>query len=655
MIRLRWNFLEQLMRIDNATIEKIKLQADILDVIGEFVRLRKMGGRFVGLCPFHEDKKSPSFSVSPDKGVYHCFGCKKSGNMFTFLKDYLGLNFNESVEYLAKKYNINLTYSSENIEKSNKTDLAFKALSLASSYYANYLTQKNGKKILNYFLSRDFSSETIKKFALGASPDSFDETTKFLLKNGLTSESLEDAGLIIVKEDGKKYDRFRNRAMFPIKDFIGRVIGFGARQIDNSETSAKYINSPQSLVYDKSSVLFGLFEAKNSIRNEGASIIVEGYADLLTLHQAGIQNVVASSGTAFTSKQLELLKRYTSTIYLVFDADQAGFKATERAIVLGLEAGFDINIVSLPAGEDPDSIVRNNGRKLFDTRLSEAENFLDYLTKKAMSEENPSPQAKANITRAMLDLVLKVEDRLQHDFYLSNLAKNLRLSENQIRLLYNEKINLEKKKQNDEINYHYPQKDFSELVHNSMNNQKSVESSNESVTKNEQNLLIDDFVVNFNEIYPEERMLLKICLELPKYFKMVLDANIGEENLISEAGKTLFSIILDYSEEINIIQALLQAEDIDSRITQALMEILVDDEKASENWKLKDKTMREVNYHEAIKDISKRLEIRSLDMQINEIKQKMRNASDEHIDVLLAAQFELSTKKDKLYSSMISG
>ena len=311
------------MRVPENIVEQIRTTADIVDVIEEYVPLKKAGNRFVGLCPFHEDKKSPSFSVSRDKGLYHCFGCKKSGNVFSFLKDYLGLNFNESLEYLAKRYGIALPQSSGESEKLSQTDLVFKALTYASDIYESTLVHKSGDIGMKYFKKRDFTIETIKKFNLGYSPDSFQETGNQLRQIGFSNDVLESAGLIIRKEDGKTYDRFRGRVMFAIKDFVGRIVGFGARQLKDEENQPKYMNSPQSLVYDKSKVLYGLFEAKNAIRNAGYAILVEGYADTLTLHQAGICNVIASSGTALTIDQLKLLSRYTNTIYLIFDSDQA--------------------------------------------------------------------------------------------------------------------------------------------------------------------------------------------------------------------------------------------------------------------------------------------------------------------------------------------
>lgn len=631
------------MKIADSVIEQVKQQADILDVIGEYVRLKRAGGRFVGLCPFHEDKKTPSFSVSPDRGVYHCFGCKKSGNIFTFLKDYLGLSFAESVEYLAKKYNIELTRSVVSLEKDTKSDAAHKALKAAADYYHSLLFQKSGKAALEYFRKRDFSENTIKQFLLGYSPDSFDATSKHLFSQGFSEEQLIDAGLIVVREDGKKYDRFRGRAMFAIRDFIGRVVGFGARQMKDEENQPKYINSPQSIVYDKSKVLYGVFEAKNSIRNEKSAIIVEGYADLIALHQAGIANVVASSGTALTKQQLELLKRYTSMLFLVFDADQAGGKATDRAIELGLEEGFDIQIVTLPSGEDPDSIIKNHGRKVFDSRLQSSMGFLDYLSQKMLNAAPNSPAAKASIARNLLALISKVQDRLQHDFYIEKLSSLLDLSENQLRILYNEKSESEHKQSQNPYEYYNdaPPPDY--VI-------TDFEEAQVAPAESYEEYVEDDFRLDINEMLSEEKMLIQIAISLPKYFTMLIESGVSESTFISETGKLLYSIISDYSDELNIIQTLLEEPDMPAKISQALVTILMSDEKPSENWKVHDSSILDYDRKAMIDEILWRLKVKTLDMEIEEIKSRLTNKDDKQNDMLLLRQFELVNQKNELLS-----
>lgn len=624
------------MKISDATLDQVKQQADILDIIGEYVQLKKAGSRYVGLCPFHEDKKTPSFSVQPNMGVYHCFGCKKSGNVFTFLKDYLGLSFTESVEYLAKKYNIEIKSSHSSHEKDTHSEKVFKALTYVAELYYKNLYSPDGKTALDYFRKRDFAAETIKTFVLGYSPDSFEATKTELHKAGFTEEVIIDTGLLVVRDDGKKYDRFRGRAMFAIRDFLGRVIGFGARQIKDEPDQPKYINSPQSLVYDKSKVLYGIFEAKNAIRNEKSAIIVEGYADLISLHQAGIRNVVASSGTALTKQQLELLSRYTKLIYLIFDADQAGSKATDRAIELALENGFDTRIVTLPAGEDPDSIIRNHGKQVFEAKVKDSKGFLEYLAVKMLAANPDSPQAKAAIARYLLALITKVKDRLQHDYMISELGSLLDMTESQIKIIYSEKSTLEKT----------PYESFNEGVDSSYfkDREKAAEPVEDFSDEN-----VDDILIDLNELLPEERLLLKIALTLPKYFSLILEMNVNESTFISETGQMLFSIIIEYADEMNIVQKLIESEAVSQKVVQSLVDILVSGESPSDNWKQIDNTIGDVDRKVMISDALHRLELRTIGLQLAEIKSKLANADEEQVDLLLRRQTELVSRKDELF------
>lgn len=626
------------MKIPQNIIDQIKYQADIVDVIGEYVHLKKAGNRHVGLCPFHEDKKTPSFSVSGDIGVYHCFGCKKSGNVFSFLKDYLGLSFNESVEYLAKRYNIIIPSVEEKSESSSRTDLAFKALKISAEFFNKLLYTKEADIAIKYFKKRDFSDNLIAQFLLGYSPDSYDKLNKYLSQYQIDEQSMIDSGLLVVREDGKKYDRFRGRAMFAIKDIIGRVIGFGARQITDEPDQPKYINSPQSLVYDKSKVLYGLYEAKNAIRNEKSAILVEGYADTLTLHQSDIRNVVATSGTAFTQDQLNLLGRYTKSLFLVFDSDSAGKKATDRGIELALENGFEVKIARLPAGEDPDSLVRNNGPEPFRYHIANAVNFIDYMAneiKKEGAMDNPS--SKADAVRSIVSLISKIPDMLQHDFYLSRIADIFDLSENQLKLIYNEKQELvNKAKKNNDSNK--IQQDLKQL----------------SEVQNER-IINDEFVIDLEEILPEEKLVLQYALQGPKIFNYILnDLNLKESNFLSETGKLIYSIILEYSDSLNITQELTDDETINAKILSSITELAISILKPSENWEKFGSELKDPDYKKVLKDAKTRLELIYIDNELAEIRNMMKIADNDHQDRLLIRQSELIRKKDSLLSQLVN-
>ena len=318
--------------ITEAQKEQILEQSDIVDIIGEVVNLKRRGSNYLGLCPFHNEK-TPSFTVSDVKGIYKCFGCGESGNAVSFMMKYHNMTYIDAMKELALKAGVKIedTQSPKVKEQIDKKDLVFHALEAASEFYNKYLFLKPAKQALAYFKSRQFSDDTIKKYKLGYAPDSFDETMKHLIKLGFSIETLSESGLIIENKDKTSYyDRFRGRAMFPILNVTGKVLGFGARQLEDNKNQPKYINSPQTLVYDKSFSLYGIFHAKNEIRNKQSVILVEGYANVITLHQAGIENVVASSGTSLTVQQLSQLSKFTKTIYFSYDSDSAGQNASEK-------------------------------------------------------------------------------------------------------------------------------------------------------------------------------------------------------------------------------------------------------------------------------------------------------------------------------------
>lgn len=445
------------MSYTKESVDEVKNAANVLDVVGEFVSLIKNGKNYKGRCPFHNEK-TPSFVVSPDKGIYHCFGCHKSGNAITFLMEYNSYTYVESLEYLSRRYGISL--EEENKRQSpeiTKREMVFKALDTLCYFFQEQLTKDPSQKAKTFFAKRDFTNETVKQFRLGYSPDSWDSGMKHLQNQGYSFEILEEAGLVIAKEKGNGfYDRFRDRAMFPIRDIMGRVVGFGARDLAEEQKSAKYINSPESLVYSKSKILYGLYEAKTAIRDKRFAIMTEGYADVISLHQAGVVNVVASSGTALTKEQLKLLSQYTNDIVFIFDSDGAGQKATERGIEYALEDGFNISIVNLPEGEDPDSIIRKRGKQAFDFYLDKKVNFIKFKMNLAKEKGRfDDPGEKSRATRELIEQIFKIPDALQHVFYLKELAFAANVSESTLRKIYAEKVDKDVKDENN-----IRQKDF---------------------------------------------------------------------------------------------------------------------------------------------------------------------------------------------------
>ncbi len=413
------------MRIPNETIENIRQANDIVDVIGASVPLKKRGKNFVGLCPFHQEK-TPSFTVSAEKQMYHCFGCGRGGNVFTFVMEFDRVSFLEAVRTLAQRAGIAIPGTESHVEQSNEIENLYNACRFAGLFfYNNLIKTEEGRVALEYFHSRGFSDETIRTFGLGYALNSWDALLQKAREEGISTEYLLKAGLLRAREDGSGYyDYFRGRAMFPIFSTAGRVVGFGARKLRDDDPLGKYINSPETRIYSKSRILFGLFHAKDAIRAEDSALLVEGYADLITLYQAGFQNVVASSGTALTADQLQLLARYTKNLTMVYDADSAGSQATLRGVDLALEQDLDVRIVELPHGEDPDSFVKKQGPKAFRELLKSAVSFIDYKAQQIMKAGKLStPEGQAEGVRSIVSSIAKMKDELKRNFYIKQVAE----------------------------------------------------------------------------------------------------------------------------------------------------------------------------------------------------------------------------------------
>ena len=368
------------MQIREEVIERIKQDNDIVDIISENVRLKKSGRNYVGLCPFHNDK-SPSLSVSQEKQIYKCFSCGEAGNVITFVMKYKKLTFQEAAKYLADKAGIPLEMgNSRESQITKKKDLLYKVNTEAARYYFYNLQRTSTAK--DYFLKRGIKEEVIKRFGLGYAPDGWHNLIMYLRKKGFNDNLLLEAGLISKSEkSGNTYDRFRNRVMFPVFDVRGKVIGFGGRVLDDSKP--KYLNSPETVVFHKGTNLYGLnFATKNRLEQDYI-IIVEGYMDLISLHQHGITNTVASLGTALTINQARLLKRYVNKVIISYDADVAGQTATLRGLEILRNAGFDVKVLKVPQGKDPDEFVRNNGKDAFLRLVDSALPLIEYRIKKA--------------------------------------------------------------------------------------------------------------------------------------------------------------------------------------------------------------------------------------------------------------------------------
>ncbi len=425
------------MRYPPEKIDEVRNATDIVELIGGSVRLKKRGKNFVGLCPFHTEK-TPSFTVSPGKQMYHCFGCGVGGNVFTFVMELEKVSFPEAVRSLAERAGIVLPQSSAVSDLApSETEALYEACSAAGRFFFRNLTETTeGKLALEYFRYRGFSDETIKAFGLGYALNSWDALIEHAESLHIPRETLEKAGLVRKRDDGTVYDYFRGRAMFPIFSTPGRVVGFGARKMREDDPLGKYINSPETQIYNKSRILYGMYQAKDAIREKDNAILVEGYADLISLYQAGIHYVVASSGTALTSEQIQLLGRYTRSITVVYDADSAGSKAALRGVDLILENDLDVRVAQLHAGEDPDSFVRKHGGAAFEDLLARSISFVDFIAH-AYEEQGKlqTPEGQAEAVRAIVQTITKMKDELKRHIYVKHVAEKYKLYES---VLYRE-------------------------------------------------------------------------------------------------------------------------------------------------------------------------------------------------------------------------
>lgn len=442
--------------IPKETVDKIIEASRIEEVVGDFVSLKRRGTSMIGLCPFHNEK-TPSFHVSVGKGIFKCFGCGKGGDSVRFIMDHEKANYPEALRYLAKKYSIEIA-EVENTPEEQAVNDRRESLYIVSAWAANYFKQQmhetdEGKSIgLSYFKERGFRDDIIHKFELGYSPDVWDALTQGAISEGYKIDFLEETGLTIRKENEKFYDRFRGRVMFPIHSFTGRVIGFGGRTLKTDKAIPKYVNSPESDIYHKSNVLYGLFFAKKSMRDEDNCYLVEGYADVLSVHQAGIENVVASSGTSLTIEQIRMIGRFTKNITILYDGDEAGIKASLRGLDMILEEGLNVKIVLFPDGDDPDSYVQKFGSAAFKSHIEgNKKDFILFKTGILLKDAGNDPIKRAGIIREVVESIAKIPDGIKASVFVRECSSLLQIEE---RVLISElnKIRLSKLKKENNLN-----------------------------------------------------------------------------------------------------------------------------------------------------------------------------------------------------------
>ncbi len=417
--------------MDNA-VEEIKNRLDIAEVIQEYIRLTKAGANYKANCPFHSEK-TPSFMVSPDKQIYHCFGCGEGGDVFGFIQKMEGVDFPEALRILAQKAGVKLQPRNPKLE-SKKTKL-FDINRLAAAYFNKVLQESSQAQVAREYLEkRNISQDTIDLFQLGFAVDDWEALNTFLKKKGFTEEQIFDAGLTIKKDRGMGYlDRFRGRLMFPLADVHGQVVGFSGRVLNPEEKSAKYVNTPQTVIYNKSAVLYALHRAKNHIQKQKLAVVVEGQMDVLASHQAGIENVVASGGTALTEGQVRLMKRYCSTVALAFDMDVAGAEAVRRGLEIAWQYDLETKVVELPFGKDPDECIQKDP-SAWKKAIAEARPFMDYYFDKTVKDVDlKTVQGKKQVAKLLLPLISRLPDQIEQTHYLQKLSATVNVEEKFLR------------------------------------------------------------------------------------------------------------------------------------------------------------------------------------------------------------------------------
>ena len=423
--------------IDRDTIDRILAAADIVEVINDYVSLKRKGVNYQACCPFHNEK-TPSFVVSPSKGLFKCFGCGKGGNAVSFVMEHENISYPEALKIVGKKYGIEIKereLTEEDIQRNNNRESMFTLNSWVSDYFANTLhnTDEGISVGLSYFRqARGFSESTIRKFGLGFCPSGGDKMTQEALRAGYKEEFLLSTGLSLKREeDGRLYDRFRERVMFPIHNVSGRIVAFGGRTLRTDKKVAKYQNSPESEIYSKKNEIYGLYFAKKAIQQQNYAIMVEGYTDVISMHQSGVENVVASSGTSLTTEQIRLLARFTKNITVMYDGDSAGQHASLRGIDMILKEGLNVRVVLLPAEDDPDSFARtHSAEEVREYVKRNSQDFISYKAKLLLADAGDDPIKRGEVIKDMVQSISEIPDAIQRSLYTKECAQLMGMSEN---------------------------------------------------------------------------------------------------------------------------------------------------------------------------------------------------------------------------------
>ena len=629
--------------ISKATIDQVFDMSRVEEVIGDFVQLKKAGSNFKGLSPFSEER-TPSFMVSPVKQIWKDFSTGKGGTVVSFLMEHEHFTYPEAIKYLAKKYNIEIeetVQSDAEKEAAGERESMYLVSEFANSYYQNILHKTDpGKAIgLSYFKERGFTDETIKKFQLGYSTDDWSGFTDAAVKKGYQLKYLEKTGLNIVKEE-KQFDRFKGRVMFPIHSMSGRVLGFGGRILAKNEKAAKYLNSPESDIYHKSKVLYGIYYAKQTIAKEDNCFLVEGYTDVIQFYQTGVKNVVSSSGTAITSDQIRLINRLTKNITVLFDGDAAGIRASLRGIDLILEQGMNVKVCTFPEGEDPDSFAKQNTLEELQQYLKEnAKDFIAYKASLLMEEASNDPIAKAELVRDMVSSISKIADQIKQELYIRECARIMDISE---QVLFSTLAQLSKKALTEANKSAQKQKKAFEVV-KATAPAKKIDIQYELEQKIIEILLLygsrkedfEDLILKENE---DGELILEPVIHQAKVFeKIYLDLQEDEMQFGNENFKTIYYLIIDYLNQNETFSVENFMHEIDPNLAPFVSDILMNDERYRlHNWEKNNifPKRKDISVAQLVSETILNLRCFLIDQKVNEFKDSTHDISADNTSIL---------------------
>ena len=646
--------------IDQETIQRIMDAARIEEVIGDFVSLKKRGANHIGCCPFHNEK-TPSFYVSPSKGIYKCFGCGEAGDVVAFLKKHEHFTYPEALLYLAKKYNIEVReeeQTEEQRERQNERDALFHVSEFAQKYFDHLLWEDEmGRAIgLSYFHSRGLSDEIIKRFGLGYCLDEWTNFTDHARRSGYSDAVLEKTGLTIFKEDtGKSYDRFRGRVMFPIYSISGRVLGFSGRILSSEKQAAKYVNSPDSDIYNKSRILYGLYQARQAIAKANKCYLVEGNLDVISMHQSGVENTVASCGTSLTVEQIRLIKRYTPNVTVLYDGDSAGIKAALRAVDLLFTEGMHVRVVLFPDGDDPDSYAQRHGSAALQDYLAQHEdNFVMFKTRVLLDSVKSDPIRKAELVKETVQTIALVPDLLERTEYISQCAHLLDVPEEALASELAKAINRNRQKAYEG----QPQAPAPQSPQDTQNIQNTPIIQNVQNNQNIQNIQtpppdprekqLISLLLNFGETsielaVPDERGVNQYYT-YPIYELIVNDLQAEELTFSHPLCQRIYE---HYAAAVDAGQPADATHFItvdDEELRQFAISLMVDTYRISDSWKKKQIVVPKLddNLQLATTEALFNFKLKCLDDRIADNAQRMRRAtSDDELFVLLEEKKQL--------------